>query len=450
MANEVMSTLFGVTPEALMAQRESQLQQRATQYAQLDPMQAAQASFYTAGSRLGQGIGGLLGAEDPELMRVKQRQSLLQSIDLNDPTALREAASKALQAGDSTAATQLAQRALDVEAKKAGIAKDVAAANRERQQTKPAELQKAETIAAVKQAIRSLESQEATPERDAALQIYKDQLNVLEQTKPAALSELGKLIAERNALDPVKNPEEVKAYNDKIKKLSTGKTMGEELGEGLAAGFGMLGKALGPALKKEGEGTGEFAAKDFSALGSAVASGTASKRNIQIMDTALKNAFTGKFSDTKESVVTAIQGLGLPVGEDLKQAASNTQLINAMGTRYVFPLVKNFPGSLAAKELDRLEKTAPGSLQQPETIRTLMNLLKVDLAENEFVYGKAKEYKNANKGSTINFNQADARIEFQNKLNDLRSRVAAARQKGSMTAAEKSQIDALKKDIGVE
>lgn len=450
MANEVMSTLFGVTPESLMAEREKQLQARAVQFAQLDPMQQAQAGFYAAGSRLGAAAGGLLGAQDPELQRIRQRQTLMKGIDLNDPASLREAASKALQSGDNAAASQLAQRALDVEAKQATISKDVAAARRERQQAKPAELQKAETVAAVKQAIRSLETQPAAPDRDAALQVYKDQLAVLEQGKPETLSELGKLISEKSKLDPVKDAAIIASYDAKIKKLSTGKSMGEELGAGIAAGFGMLGNALAPALKKEGEGIGEFAAKDFNALGSSVASGTASKRNIQVMDTALKNAFTGKFADTKESLITSMQGLGFPVGDDLKQAASNTQLVNAMGTRYVFPLVKNFPGSLAAKELDRLEKTAPGSLQQPETIRTLMNLLKVDLAENDFVYSSAKKYKADNKGSVIGFNQADARIEFQNKLNDLRARVASARQKGSMSAAEKAQIDAIKKEIGVE
>lgn len=128
MANEVMGTLFGVTPEALMAQREAQLQQRAAQFAQMNPIEQAQAGFYTAGNRLGTAAGGLLGAQDPELMRIRQRQSLLQGVDLNDPTALREAASTALKNGDNLAATQLAQRANDVEQAKAKTAVDIARA----------------------------------------------------------------------------------------------------------------------------------------------------------------------------------------------------------------------------------------------------------------------------------------------------------------------------------
>jgi uncharacterized membrane protein YebE (DUF533 family) len=119
-----------------------------------------------------------------------------------------------------------------------------------------------------------------------------------------------------------------------------------------------------------------------------------------------------------------------------------------MGTRYVFPLVKNFPGSLAAKELDRLEKTAPGSLQQPETITRLVNLMKVDLAENEYTYNQAKKYK-ADKNSTIGFNQADSKIDFQNKLGTLQGLVSAARRKGSVSKEEKQKIDALKSELGV-
>jgi protein-arginine kinase activator protein McsA len=61
-----------------------------------------------------------------------------------------------------------------------------------------------------------------------------------------------------------------------------------------------------------------------------------------------------------------------------------------------------------------------------------------------------KQYKEANKGSTIGFNPADAKIEFQNKLTDLRNRVQSVRRAGRMTAAERDQINALKKELGVD
>ena len=121
----VAESLFGVSPESLMAARENQLQQRALQFAQLDPMQAAQAGFYSAGSRLGGAVGGLLGAEDPELMRVRQRQQLLQGINPADPASLRAAAQKAMEANDFVAAQELASRALAAEKTQSEIAKNL-------------------------------------------------------------------------------------------------------------------------------------------------------------------------------------------------------------------------------------------------------------------------------------------------------------------------------------
>ena len=119
-----------------------------------------------------------------------------------------------------------------------------------------------------------------------------------------------------------------------------------------------------------------------------------------------------------------------------------------MGTRYVFPLVKNFPGSLAAKELDRLEKTAPNALQQPETIMRLVSLMRTDLAENKYTYEKAKEYKHINK-STIGFDEAESRIEFQSKYTKLQDLVTGVRRKKSKTKEEDDQINALRNELGL-
>ncbi len=136
----VAQSLFGVTPESLMAAREQRLQEQALQFAQLSPMQAAQAGFYTAGSRLGTGIGGLLGAEDPELMRVRQRQQLLQGVNPTDPASLRAAAQKAMEANDFPAAQELASRAVAAETAQAKLVSEQALANqrnRERQAADP-------------------------------------------------------------------------------------------------------------------------------------------------------------------------------------------------------------------------------------------------------------------------------------------------------------------------
>lgn len=125
---EVVNSLFGITPESLMAERENALQQQAMQYAKMDPFQRATAGIYAGANRLGGAVGGLLGAQDPEMMRLQQRQQLLQGANISDPKVLRERAAVALQQNDYAAAQQLANRAMDIEAKQASIAKDSAAA----------------------------------------------------------------------------------------------------------------------------------------------------------------------------------------------------------------------------------------------------------------------------------------------------------------------------------
>jgi hypothetical protein len=394
MATDSIMGLF-TSPEQLQQAQRQQFMQTAADVSQMDPSRLATFYAMQGGYGLGNAIGSALGAEDPMLKIATLRQRAMQGLDQTNPEHLAQAAGALNQAGDYQGARALAQASQDLALKQSQVTRNL-------------------------------------------------------RERPANMSQLGRLQSERADLAKEFGEEDprVKQYDQQIAKLTTGKTMGQEIGEGIGQGLGLIGKALGAGLKKEGEETGQFAAKDFNALGSAVAAGLSSKRNLATLETALQNSFTGKFADSKESIITSLTGLGIPVGDDLKQAATNKQLVDAMGTRYVFPLVKYFPGSLAAKELDRLEKTAPNSLQQPETIQRLVSLMKIDLAENEYTYNQAKQYK-ANKNTLIGYNQADSKIEFQNKVGKLQGMVATVRKKGSMTKEEKDQIDALKQELGL-
>ena len=116
-------SLFGATPEALQASRAADLQAQALQYARLDPFQRANMSIYQGANQLGGAVGGMLGGQDPEMMRIKQRQQLLQGINLNDPDALIQAAQQASQIGDYSAAQELASKARALRLQGATLAK---------------------------------------------------------------------------------------------------------------------------------------------------------------------------------------------------------------------------------------------------------------------------------------------------------------------------------------
>jgi hypothetical protein len=440
MADSIVGGLFGTTPEMYQAEQNRQALSQASQLAQLDPFALAKTGIGYGANRLAGAVGSMLGGQDPQLQLISMRNTVMKEINPNDPESIMSGAQKLAQF-DPQGANALATMAREAQVKLSQVTKNL---REGRATAMGADLMKAEAEASIKAAIRQLESQEQTPDVVSALQVYKDKLTAITRPKEYAPSEITKLMNERNQLDPTKDKEAYDILTNRMKKLSTEKSLGESIGEG----FGLLGKALGGALKKEGEKTGEFSAENFNKLGASVAAGTSSQRNLATLENALSNAFTGKFAESKEGIITSLTGLGIPVGDDLKNAASNTQLIQAMGTRYVFPLVKNFPGSLAAKELDRLEKTAPNALQQPETIQRLVNLMKVDLAENKYTYDRAKEYKEKNK-TLVNYNEADSRIEFQSKLNKLQDLVSGVRRKKSKTAEEDQQINALKTELGL-
>lgn len=481
MASEILG-LFTTPEQYQLAQQQAQ-EAQAIQYANLNPRAQADYGFFRAGQQLGGAIGGALGGQDPQLQLISRRQQLLSQLDQSDPASFARVAKMASDAGDQELAYGIANAG-----RQAAI--QVAQANKERQLAVPADIQKLQMIPQIQNAIAQYKAMEQTPEVTQQIANLETMLSTIvpkqkteatpneiqiatkfalqkgaegtpefntefnaqltrlttKETKPLAKEEIFDLVDKLKTLDPVKDKFEYDTLKARVEKLTTkGKSIEETLGEG----FGILGKALAAGQKKEAETYGTFSAESFNKLGSAVAASTASKRNITTLESALQNAFTGKFAEGKESAVGALIALGVPVGSDLKNATSNTQLIQAMGTRYIFPLVKNYPGSLAAKELASLEKTAPNALQQPETIQRLVNLLKVDLAENEYTYGKAKEFKQANKGSMINFNEADSRIEFQNKFGRLQEVVNGVKRKKSKTREEDAEINQLKKELGI-
>lgn len=122
---EIVGGLFGVTPESLMAQREAALQDQAAKYAQLSPMQAAQAGFYTAGNRLAGVAGGLLGAQDPEMAKAATLQGILKGADTTSAEGLGALARTLASQGFGQQAMQVAQQAQGMREKESVITKNM-------------------------------------------------------------------------------------------------------------------------------------------------------------------------------------------------------------------------------------------------------------------------------------------------------------------------------------
>ena len=195
MASTDILGLF-TSPEQYQQQRDLMMQRQAAELAQLDPYQSIRFNAIRAGQRFGQGLAGILGAEDPQLRMITARQSALQGINLADPESIFTAARQLADAGDQQGALTLADYGRKAQADAALVAQRT---RQERAAAIPKELQVAEARATLQRDIRMLEAMDASPDRDAKLQLARDTLASLPVSGASKQTPDNIEIAERRA-----------------------------------------------------------------------------------------------------------------------------------------------------------------------------------------------------------------------------------------------------------
>ena len=170
MASEILG-LFTTPEQYQLAQQQAQ-EAQAIQYANLDPMARANYGTFRAGQQLAGSIGRALGGEDPQLKMISQRQQLASQLDPSKPESFMQAAELAARSGDQQFAIALADAG-----RQAAI--QIAQANKERQLAVPADIQKAQMIPQIQDAIDQYRLLPVSPERDRAIKLLENQLRVL-------------------------------------------------------------------------------------------------------------------------------------------------------------------------------------------------------------------------------------------------------------------------------
>lgn len=113
---EIVKGLFGVTPDELAQQRNEQLNTQASAFAQMSPEQQATYSLYRGGNQLAGAVGGLLGAQDPQLKKSADLQAILQQFDMTTPEGLMQAGKAAQAKGYGNEAMQAFAKAREMQA----------------------------------------------------------------------------------------------------------------------------------------------------------------------------------------------------------------------------------------------------------------------------------------------------------------------------------------------
>ena len=371
--------------------------------------------------------GGGVGAADPRMQQMQAAKAIMTKV--------------AKEVGSVTSATFFER-----------LSQALAEANFPEQAQKAAE--KALSLKeapATPSALRTLLTEQSVyPIGSPAYNAYANKIKLETEGKPAAEAAGPQLVQLQKARDalPEGDPRraEIQKQIDKLGEPSKGNEVKIDLGS-------LPSLMQVEAAKSEAKAAGAAASEAHNKLAAKVSADQASKRVISQLDSALEEAFTGSGANTKASLVKVLGALNVPINKEWLSKASATEVLEAMGTRYLFPLVRNFPGQLANKELERLEKTSPNSLQEPATIRRLVNLLKVDIAESRFVYEQSKKWRESNKGSSIGFDAADASIQFQDRYTALLQKVEQAKalqaKQGFVPQSLKDELMAEQKALGL-
>ena len=178
---DIIPSLFGLTPEMYGQQQQMAALSQGAQLANMSPEARGAAMTYAGAAGLGRAVGGMLGAEDPQLKLITARNSIINQLDQTDPTSLIKGAQMLASMGDQQGAFALADYARKAQSEVAQAQQRIAAANRERSQAMPADVQIASQIASITDGLDQLRNQPASPERNRAMNILTTQLTELQR-----------------------------------------------------------------------------------------------------------------------------------------------------------------------------------------------------------------------------------------------------------------------------
>lgn len=349
MASEIVGSLFGVTPELYQEQRDLMRQKQAMAFAQQDPRAQATFGLYRAGQQVGQALGGLMGAEDPQMRLVSQRNALAKQIDMNDPESIMRGAQMAAQAGDTVAASTLAEYARKAASDLALIQQRL----RERQGVDP-----------IQQLIRAGKH---TPQ---SIDLYSKSGNIQDLE---LIEKSNKTVVVGNSLvDAVTGSVLYEGPN--IQKYSEfAKTL---IDAGLKPGTEPFQKRMLEYATKKVEGAGKGTG-NVTIGGINVDTGAAAKKASEIIGTnvaniesqfSLKTAFDDAIKIVNQGIyagaygpekqfVAKFTGIGSP------QKVENTEVFMANIGEIVIPRLQQFGGNDSNEELKYLQKVVAGDLR---------------------------------------------------------------------------------------
>jgi hypothetical protein len=111
MAENIVGSLFGMTPQMYGEQQRIGALNEGISLAQLSPSARGTAMTYAGAKGLGTGLAGAMGIEDPQLKLISARNAIAQQIDQTNPESILKGAQMLAQMGDQQGSFALADYA---------------------------------------------------------------------------------------------------------------------------------------------------------------------------------------------------------------------------------------------------------------------------------------------------------------------------------------------------
>jgi hypothetical protein len=348
MATGIVEGLFGITPEAYQQQQADKAFSEAAQFAQLTPFQQAGAGImYGAG----QAARGLLGAEDPQLALIRNRQSLARQFDINSPAGLSSYATALQQSGDIQGAAQAAGLARQIQASLVEQAQKSAVAQKNIQDVRQSQLAEID-LNTEKDAVRAYLQSKNMPDA---------QINAIVSNKAARDSYLEK----------AKETTAITEANGRVLLVDkqSGQTI-KDLGSAIDRAPKTTVDVNLPGLLQQIQASTEAKeqGKLWTEAGDRYKNQKALITDLQEFRRLTPNAFTGTGSELFTNMSKMLNAAGVPISEK----ASNTEILNALKSSFVQKIARNFPGSQALKELEQLLQSVANPSQLSPTILRLV------------------------------------------------------------------------------
>jgi hypothetical protein len=162
----------------------------------------------------------------------------------------------------------------------------------------------------------------------------------------------------------------------------------------------------------------------------------------------LPATFTGSFSETALQFGKALSALGVPIDEN---KLSNTEYMNSVSSQVLQTIARNFPGSLAVKEMDQLVKSKFSSPQQIKTIARILGDLQTEIEAGTKSYeqlAKLPETERYSKDLNLLTGQNYSKLKRYRTLED---KAMTAKKTGQpISKAEFDEAQKLQQELGVQ